>query len=94
MCIRDRIEKVQLEIEKAKRNYDLNRAAELEYGTLLNYQKNLKSKEINLKNSSQNSEKSLLREEVVADDVAEIIAKWPSIPVKRLAQTEIEKLQS
>merc|ERR1712093_356199 len=90
--LKEEIEKVQLEIEKAKRNYDLNRAAELEYGTLLNYQQNLKSKELNLKNSSQNAEKSLLREEVVADDVAEIIAKWTSIPVKRLAQTEIEKL--
>ena len=90
--LKEDIEKVQLEIEKAKRNYDLNRAAELEYGTLLNYQQNLKSKELNLKNSSQNAEKSLLREEVLADDVAEIIAKWTSIPVKRLAQTEIEKL--
>ncbi|AIQ96769.1 ATP-dependent chaperone ClpB [Prochlorococcus sp. MIT 0801] len=90
--LKEEIEKVQLEIEKAKRNYDLNRAAELEYGTLVNYQQNLKSKELNLKNSSQNAEKSLLREEVVADDVAEIIAKWTSIPVKRLAQTEIEKL--
>ncbi len=90
--LKEEIEKVQLEIEKAKRNYDLNRAAELEYGTLVNYQQNLKSKELNLKNSSQNAEKSLLREEVIADDVAEIIAKWTSIPVKRLAQTEIEKL--
>ncbi len=90
--LKEDIEKVQLEIEKAKRNYDLNRAAELEYGTLVNYQQNLKSKELNLKNSSQNTEKSLLREEVLADDVAEIIAKWTSIPVKRLAQTEIEKL--
>ena len=86
--LKEEIEKVQLEIEKAKRNYDLNRAAELEYGTLANFQQNLKSKEINL----QNSEKSLLREEVIADDVAEIIAKWTSIPVKKLAQTEIEKL--
>ncbi len=90
--LKEEIEKVQLEIEKAKRNYDLNRAAELEYGTLANFQENLKFKESNLKNSSQNSEKSLLREEVTADDVAEIIAKWTSIPVKRLAQTEIEKL--
>ncbi len=90
--LKEEIEKVQLEIEKAKRNYDLNRAAELEYGTLVNYQQNLKSKELNLKNSSQNAENSLLREEVVADDVAEIIAKWTSIPVKRLAQTEMEKL--
>ncbi|WP_413677546.1 ATP-dependent chaperone ClpB [Prochlorococcus sp. MIT 0916] len=90
--LKEEIEKVQLEIEKAKRNYDLNKAAELEYGTLANYQQLLKSKELNFKNSSQNSDKSLLREEVIADDVAEIIAKWTSIPVKRLAQTEIEKL--
>jgi len=90
--LKEEIEKIQLEIEKAKRNYDLNRAAELEYGTLANFQQDLKSKELNLINSSKNSEKSLLREEVIADDVAEIISKWTSIPVKRLAQTEIEKL--
>ncbi len=90
--LKEEIEKVQLEIEKAKRNYDLNRAAELEYGTLADFHENLKSKESNLKNSSKNSENSLLREEVIADDVAEIIAKWTSIPVKKLAQTEIEKL--
>ena len=70
--LKEEIEKVQLEIEKAKRNYDLNRAAELEYGTLANFQENLKSKEKNL----ENPEKSLLREEVSADDVAEIISKW------------------
>jgi len=90
--LKEEIEKVQLEIEKAKRNYDLNRAAELEYGTLANFQHNLKSKESYLKQSSQNSEKPLLREEVIADDVAEIIAKWTSIPIKRLAQSEMEKL--
>ena len=90
--LKEDIEKVQLQIEKAKRDYDLNKAAELEYGTLSSFQQDLKSKEDNLKNIYQNSEKSLLREEVIADDVAEIISKWTSIPVKKLAQTEIDKL--
>ncbi len=89
--LKEEIEKVQLQIEKAKRDYDLNKAAELEYGTLTSLQESLRNKEVNL-NSNKNSGKSLLREEVIAEDIAEIVAKWTSIPVKKLAQNEMDKL--
>ncbi len=91
--IKEEIEKVQLQIEQAKRNYDLNTAAELEYGTLSLLQSRLSEKEeiIHGKNKN-NHQKSLLREEVTENDIAEVIAKWTSIPTARLAKSEIEKL--
>nr|APP88617.1 ATPase [Paulinella micropora]AQX45384.1 ATPase [Paulinella micropora] len=87
---KEKIEQVQLQIEQAKRNYDLNRAAELEYNVLAALQKSLKEDEEILSNSS--SEKSMLREEVTEDDIAEIISKWTGIPVSKLVQSEMEKL--
>ena len=90
--IKEEIEKVQLKIEKSKRNYDLNMAAELEYGTLINLQKELSKKEVSLEEENKSSENSLLREEVTENDIAEVIAKWTSIPVTKLAQSEMEKL--
>tara|TARA_Y100001968_G_scaffold25524_1_gene19982 strand:- start:4996 stop:7587 length:2592 start_codon:yes stop_codon:yes gene_type:complete len=90
--IKEEIEKVQLQIEKSKRNYDLNMAAKLEYGTLINLQKNLSLKEKSIAEESKSSENSLLREEVKENDIAEVIAKWTAIPVAKLAQSEMEKL--
>ena len=90
--IKEAIEKVQLQIDQAKRNYDLNKAAELEYGSLINLQKKLNEKETCLKEESKSSESSLLREEVTENDIAEVIAKWTSIPVTKLAKSEMEKL--
>ncbi len=91
-AIKEEIEKVQLQIEQAKRSYDLNKAAELEFGRLGSLQKNLIEKENLLKRNSKSKEKSLLREEVTEDDIAEVIAKWTNIPISRLIQSEIEKL--
>ena len=89
--LKEEIERVQLQVEQAKRNYDLNKAAELEYGTLANLQKQLQTKETQLA-QEDGSDKSLLREEVSEDDIAEVIAKWTGIPVARLVQSEMEKL--
>jgi len=89
--LKEDIERVQLQVEQAKRNYDLNKAAELEYGTLADLQKQLQSKETELA-QEDGSDKSLLREEVSEDDIAEVIAKWTGIPVARLVQSEMEKL--
>ena len=89
--LKEEIERVQLQVEQAKRNYDLNKAAELEYGTLANLQKQLQTKEDQLA-QEDGSDKSLLREEVSEDDIAEVIAKWTGIPVARLVQSEMEKL--
>lgn len=89
-AIKEEIEQVQLQIDQAKRSYDLNKAAELEYGTLAELNKKLSVKEIEL--NAGDGEKSLLREEVTEEDIAEVIAKWTGIPVARLVQSEMEKL--
>ena len=90
--LKEDIEKIQLQVDQAKRNYDLNKAAELEYGTLSNLQKKLKDKEIILTKENNSNKNSLLREEVKENDIAEVISKWTAIPVTKLAQSEIEKL--
>ena len=88
--IKEEIEQVQLQIEQAKRSYDLNKAAELEYGTLTGLHKKLAAKEEEL--TGEGDDKSLLREEVTEDDIAEVIAKWTGIPVAKLVQSEMQKL--
>jgi ATP-dependent Clp protease ATP-binding subunit ClpB len=89
-AIKEEIEQVQLQIEQAKRSYDLNKAAQLEYGTLGELNRKLAAKEAEL--TSGHSGKTLLREEVTEDDIAEVIAKWTGIPVSKLVQSEMEKL--
>ncbi len=90
--IKEKIKNVQLEIEKAKRDYDLNKAAKLEYGTLRDLQNQLDEKEIRLEKENEDNEKNLLREEVTENDIAEVVSKWTSIPIKKMARTEVEKL--
>ncbi len=90
--IKEEIESTQLQIDQAKRNFDLNKAAELEYGTLTSLQNKLKIKSNDLKNNYKDSEKSLLRQEVNFSDIAEVVSKWTSIPVNDLSQSEKEKL--
>ena len=91
--LKEEIERVQLQVEQAKRSYDLNKAAELEYGTLAGLQKQLADQEAALAQADESSgDKSLLREEVTEDDIAEVIAKWTGIPVAKLVQSEMEKL--
>jgi ATP-dependent Clp protease ATP-binding subunit ClpB len=89
--LKEEMERVQLQVEQAKRSYDLNKAAELEYGTLATLQSKLQEKEVQLA-AEDGSDKTLLREEVTEDDIAEVIAKWTGIPVARLVQSEMEKL--
>jgi ATP-dependent Clp protease ATP-binding subunit ClpB len=92
-ALKEEIEQVQLQVEQAKRNYDLNKAAELEYGTLADLHKRLAAKEAELSaGGAEGQAKSLLREEVTEDDIAEVIAKWTGIPVAKLVQSEMEKL--
>jgi ATP-dependent Clp protease ATP-binding subunit ClpB len=91
-ALKEEIERVQLQVEQAKRSYDLNKAAELEYGTLAGLQKQLLAQEEALAETDDTAEKSLLREEVSEDDIAEVIAKWTGIPVTKLVQSEMEKL--
>ncbi len=92
--IKEEIESVQLQIDQSKRSFDLNKAAELEFGTLNSLQKKLKEKSESLVNSQKNGDTTLLRQEVTFDDIAEVVSKWTSIPVQNLNQSEKDKLLS
>lgn len=85
------IDRVNLEIQQAEREYDLNRAAELKYGSLNSLQRQLEVAEKEL-DEYMRSGKSMLREEVTGDDIAEVVSKWTGIPVSKLKQSEKEKL--
>ncbi|KAD3641542.1 hypothetical protein R6Q59_004161 [Mikania micrantha] len=91
--IKEEIDRVNQEMEAAERDYDLNRAAELKYGTLMTLQRQLEEAERNL-SDYQHSGKSLLREEVTDIDIAEIVSKWTGIPLSNLQQSERDKLVS
>ena len=88
--IKEQIEQTRLAIEKAERDYDLNRAAELKYSTLLQLEKQLAAAEGGAAGDGEKNR--LLRQEVGPDDVAEIVGKWTGIPVARLLEAERDKL--
>ncbi|HAG81605.1 MAG TPA: ATP-dependent chaperone ClpB [Cyanobacteria bacterium UBA12227] len=89
--IKEEIDRVNVEIQQAEREYNLNKAAELKYGKLTQLQASLKETEFQLANA-QTSGKSLLREEVTESDIAEIISKWTGIPISKLVESEMQKL--
>lgn len=89
--IKEQIDTINIEIQQAERNYDLNLAAELKYGKLIELHRKLETAEVKLA-QSQTTGKSLLREEVTEADIAEIISKWTGIPLTKLVETEREKL--
>jgi ATP-dependent Clp protease ATP-binding subunit ClpB len=89
--LKKEIDQVNIEVQQAERDYDLNRAAELKYGKLTDLQRQLQEAEINLA-QTQTSGKTLLREEVTESDIAEIISKWTGIPVSKLVESEMQKL--
>jgi len=88
--LRQEIEGVKQQIEQAERQYDLNRVAELRYGTLPKLEQSIREEEDRL--SQQQGESRLLKEEVDEDDIAQVVSRWTGIPVSRLLQGEIEKL--
>jgi ATP-dependent Clp protease ATP-binding subunit ClpB len=89
-ALREEIEKIRYEISVAERNYDLNRAAELQHGRLPEVERDLKEKEDVL--ASKQGTGRLLREEVTDEEIAEIVSRWTHIPVTRLVEGEREKL--
>jgi ATP-dependent Clp protease ATP-binding subunit ClpB len=88
---REALERLQPEIEEATRNQDYQRASELQYGRSRELTEQLESAEGELR-ELQASGSVLLKEEVDADDVAEVVARWTGIPVSRLMEGETEKL--
>ena len=89
--IKEEIDRVNIEIQQAERDYDLNRAAELKYGKLTDLHRQLEVAETHLA-TTQTSGQSLLREEVTEADIAEVISKWTGIPISKLVESEKEKL--
>ncbi len=86
--LREQIEALNKEIELAKRNYDLNKAAELQYGELPKLQKQLEEEEAKV----NEKEMSLVREKVTEDEISRIISRWTGIPVAKLTQGERSKI--
>ena len=87
--LREKIEQTNADIEKAQREYDLNKAAELKYGKLPQLQKQLEEEE---KVAAAKKEDSLLRDRVTDEEIARIVARWTGIPVEKLVEGEREKL--
>jgi ATP-dependent Clp protease ATP-binding subunit ClpB len=92
--IKEEIEIVKTEIDRAEREGRLDKAAELKYGRLPDLEKRLKagSEKSSEKSKSKKKETRLLREEVTPDEIAEIVAKWTGIPVNKMLDTDSQKL--
>jgi ATP-dependent Clp protease ATP-binding subunit ClpB len=82
---------VKLQIEQAEQKYDLNRAAELKYGKLMELERQIQEQEAHLAKLRANGE-PLLREQVTPEDIAEIVSRWTGIPVTSLMESEKQKL--
>jgi ATP-dependent Clp protease ATP-binding subunit ClpB len=88
--LKEKLEATKVDEQKAQREGDLNRAAELRYGTLTQLQKELE--EANQKLAELQKNQKMLKEEVDAEDVAEVVAKWTGIPVSKMLEGEVQKL--
>ena len=86
--LREQIEDINKQIQKAKQNYDLEKAAELQYGELQKLQQQLEIEEKQVKES----DRSLVHEAVTDDEIARIISRWTGIPVTKLTEGERTKL--
>jgi ATP-dependent Clp protease ATP-binding subunit ClpB len=87
--LRKRIESVKVEIEQAMRAYDLNRVAELQYGTLASLERDLKAEE---ERAQAGGGRRLIKEEVDEEDIAEVVSRWTGIPLSKLMEGEMQKL--
>ena len=84
---KETIDRLKLEAEQAERQGDYGKVAEIRYGRLVESEQKLKDMQ-----AQPAGENSMLQEEVTAENVAEVVAKWTGIPVSRMLQTEVEKL--
>jgi ATP-dependent Clp protease ATP-binding subunit ClpB len=89
-ALKERIEKVRAEGQKAERIGDLGKAAELRYGTLVQLEK--EQNELNARLARLQADRKFLKEEVDEEDIAEVVAKWTGIPVSRMLEGELQKL--
>lgn len=90
--LKEEIEKVNIEIANAERNYDLNKLAELKYGKLAELEKKLKEEEKKAEEEATKDGDKMLQECVNAEEISNIISKWTGIPVSKLMEGEKEKI--
>ena len=90
--LKSQIEATNVEIEQAEQSYELSRAAELKYGTLLDLGRQLADAEADLEKAAADGSPRLLHEVVTEQDIAAIVAKWTGIPVTKLVASERDKL--
>uniref|UniRef100_A0A1D1ZY85 Clp R domain-containing protein n=1 Tax=Auxenochlorella protothecoides TaxID=3075 RepID=A0A1D1ZY85_AUXPR len=88
--VKEEIDRINIEIQQAERDYDLNRAAELKYGTLMELQKTLAAAEDAL--ASSDTAHRMVHTEVTESDIADIVGRWTGIPVARLVASDRERL--
>jgi ATP-dependent Clp protease ATP-binding subunit ClpB len=86
---KEQIDHTKVAIEQAERSYDLSKAAELKYGTLVELEKQLRAEEVKL---HQQNGRRLLQEEVDEEAIAEVVSRWTGVPVSKLMEGEKEKL--
>jgi ATP-dependent Clp protease ATP-binding subunit ClpB len=89
-ALRERIEAVRVEIAQAERAYDLNKAAELKYGTLTELERQLAAEQEKV--TASEGMPRLLKEEVDEQDIAEVVSRWTGVPVSKLLEGEMKKL--
>jgi ATP-dependent Clp protease ATP-binding subunit ClpB len=89
--LQEQLEQAKIELERAQREGDLGRAAELQYGTIPELEKQLATAET-AEQAAAGAAPKFLKDVVDAEDIAEVVAKWTGIPVSRLMEGEIEKL--
>ncbi|MBQ5797976.1 MAG: ATP-dependent chaperone ClpB [Firmicutes bacterium] len=88
-ALKQQIEDVRYQIEEAERRYDLERLAQLKYGTLPELEKKLEEEKVRAEKAEEHQ---LLKEQVTEEEIAEIVSKWTGIPVSKLVEAEKEKL--
>ncbi|WP_416175842.1 ATP-dependent chaperone ClpB [Clostridium sp.] len=87
--LKKKLDDARGQIEKAEREYDLNKVAELRYGVIPDLEKKIQEKEKNIKDNNENS---MLKEEVTEREISDIVSKWTGIPVSKLVEGERQKL--
>jgi ATP-dependent Clp protease ATP-binding subunit ClpB len=89
-AIREQLDEVRIQIEQAERAYDLNKAAELKYGKLIELERQLHQEEE--RTAAQKGNQRLLKEEVDEEDIADVVSRWTGVPVSKLLEGEMKKL--
>lgn len=88
--IKEQIEQTGIEVEQAERSANLERAAQLKYGTMVDLEQELKQREIEL--VELQSSNKMLKEEIDEEEIAEVVSRWTHIPVSKLMEGEVQKL--